>query len=385
MNTQNYNEKNQKPTKIKIAYVLPTLDKGGAERMVVDLILNLNRAVFEPVLILFKRGGEWLAELAAENIPVIILEKKRKIDPLNFWRLFKALKNSKPQIIHTHLGGDLYGRLAAKLLGVPVILSTEHNINSDEKPLQNFLKRITNGLADKIVAVSEAVKKDIISRYKAPETKISVILNGVETTKFLSRAKEKDKEMAVSEKNKAIIFGTMGRLSPQKGHLTLIKAWKQLKTRADCLIAGSGPLAASLNEEIKKAELDDKIKLVGPVSDPAAFLNSLDAFVFPSFWEGLGIVLLEAGLVGLPIIASAVNGITEIINEDTGWLVPAGDADALAAKIDWLAVNLNKPEVKDKSDRLRAKIIADFDIKKIAGEYQNLYRELLERKSTKQI
>jgi len=120
-----------------------------------------------------------------------------------------------------------------------------------------------------------------------------------------------------------------------------------------------------------------RIKLVGPVSDPAAFLNSLDAFVFPSLWEGLGIVLLEAGLVGLPIIASAVDGITEIIDENTGWLVPAGDTDALAAKIGWLADNLTTATVLAKTEKLREKIIVNFDIRKSAADYQALYLNLL--------
>jgi glycosyltransferase involved in cell wall biosynthesis len=369
--------------KIKIVYILPTLDKGGAERFSLDLILNLDRRVFAPAVILFKRGGEWLAELTAENIPVIIFKKNSKFSPRNFWLIFRALQHLRPQIVHTHLGGDLYGRLAARLLRVPVILSTEHNINADEKGIYRLLKRISNSWADKIVAVSPAVKKDIITRYKTAADKISVILNGLEINKFLARQKEyrpvgpADAAGSASV-NRIKIFGTIGRLSPQKGHKVLLDALAKLN-RPDIkgLIAGAGILEPELNKQIKETGMAERIKLVGPVSDPAAFLNSLDAFVFPSLWEGLGIVLLEAGLVGLPIIASAVDGITEIIDENTGWLVPAGDADALAAKIGWLADNLTTATVLAKTEKLREKIIVNFDIRKSAADYQTLYLSLL--------
>ncbi|MFA6194381.1 MAG: glycosyltransferase [Patescibacteria group bacterium] len=366
--------------KIKIVYLLPTLDKGGAERMVVDLILNLDRSIFEPTLILFKRGGGWLTELATENIPVVILEKRKKIDLSNLFSLLRAIRKIQPQIVHTHLGGDYYSCAISRLTDVPVILSTEHNVNSDESFWRNILKRINNRAADEIVAISDAVKNDIVSRYHLAAQKISVIKNGVDTAKFLKAAKIRKNESG-PESNHKVIFGTMGRLSPQKGHLVLIEAWKTVKPGIDCLIAGTGPLEKDLEEKIKKDGLKDRIKLIGPISDPAAFLNSLDAFVFPSIWEGLGLVLLEAGLVGLPIITSKIDGTVEIVDGETGWLVPAGNAVALAAKINWLADNLNEASVISKTEKLRKKIISNFSITDAAIRYQALYRDLLKRKN----
>ncbi|MFA6995189.1 MAG: glycosyltransferase [Patescibacteria group bacterium] len=365
--------------KIKIVYVMPSLDKGGAERFITDLILNLDSRFFNSTLILFKRGGDWLSELSTKNIPVIILEKKHKIDLINFWQLFKVLKKINPEIVHTQLGGDIYGRLAAKLLKIPVILSTEQNVNPDEKLLNNIIKRITGRYADKIVAISQAVKSDLISRYRTKENKIIVIPNGLEINKFLNQAKNSVVNQV--RKNKPLVFGTIGRLSPQKGYSGLIRVWKQLKQRGYlCLIAGVGPLAHKLKDEIAAAKLKTEIKLVGPV-ESVRFLNSLDVFVFPSLWEGQGLVLLEAGLIGLPIIASSVDGIREIIDEGTGWPVPAGDEAAWAAKIYWLANNIDSPEVNFRAERLRERIINNYDISKIAKRYQVLYFDLLNKKN----
>jgi len=365
--------------KIKIAYVMPSLDRGGAERFFTDLIINLDASVYEPVFILFKRGGAWAEELQAKHIPVIILEKKYKLDPINFWRLFKALKSFRPQIVHTQLGGDLYGRLAARLLKTPIIISTETNVNRDEKLIMNILKRITARYADKIVAVSQAVKEDLIARYRTDPQKIQVIYNGLEVAKFLSFV-ESEKPQPDSQKT-TITFGTIGRLAPQKGHSILIKAWSKLNNqRLLCKIGGVGPLANALTAQIKNEKLETQVKLVGPVTNVLSFLSSLDVFVFPSLWEGQGIVLLEAGLCGLPVIASAVDGITEVITEETGWLVPAGDVDALAEKIIWLTENLNTPAVTEKTRRLREQIISRFDIKNITAQYQDVYINLFKHK-----
>lgn len=361
-----------KKTKIKIAYVLPSLDKGGAERFITDLILNLNREIFSPTLLLFVRGGEWLSELEANDIPTIILEKRHKLDLINFWQIYSALRKTRPDIVHTQQGGDIYGRLAAKLLRIPVIVSTEQNINQDETPAVTALKRLTARWAAKIFAISEAVKIDAIKRYRLAPDKLAIIYNGINIQKFNSRKIRKNNIAST------LTFGTMGRLAPQKGQFVLISAWRRLKDKdIRCLIAGVGPLEKELDERIRYYGLTDKINLVGPVSDSAGWLESLDAFVFPSLWEGLGLVLLEAGLAGLPIIASAEGGITEIIDEQTGWLVPAGDAEALAAKISWLAVNLDQPEVQEKIKNLQTKIIGRFDIKKIAADYEDWYQRLL--------
>ena len=362
-------------SKIKIVYVVPTLDSGGAERFLVDLILNLDRDIYEATLILFKRGGLWLKELEEANVSVIILNKKYLIDFANFLSILKNLKKIKPTIVHTQLGGDLYGRLAAKILNIPVIISTEQNLNPDEKFISNAIKKITSRMASKIVAISGAVKNDLIKRYKISADKIVVIYNGLNINKFLNFNKE---IKTTSSEPRKIILGTIGRLSPQKGHSVLINALARIKDlNFEFLIVGAGPLKNSLNKQITGLGLSDKIKLIGIVEDAPAFLNSLDAFVFPSLWEGQGIVLMEAALTELPIIASDVDGIKEVLNQEDSYLVRAGDEKDLADKISWLLNNIDSAPVKERSLRLKNEIINKFSITKTAEEYQKLYQDLL--------
>jgi len=355
---------------------MPTLDQGGAERFLVDLLLNLDLNIFEPTLILFKRGGIWLKELEVKDIRVIILKKNFKFDPLNFFKIVKELKRIRPEIVHTQLGGDLYGRLAAKLLNVPLIISTEQNLNPDENIMQNFLKKLTSRFAVKIIAISGAVKNDLIYRYKVPENKIKIIPNGVNLNKFLNyhQKPENKKEL----ENQKIILGTIGRLVTQKGQSFLIKALAKVNDLDfECLIAGQGPLENQLTKQIKDLNLEDKIKLVGTIREVPEFLSSLDAFIFPSLWEGQGVVLLEAALMNLPIIASDVNGIKEVLNNETAYLVKPADVNDLAAKISWLINNITSAPVKARTLKLKEEIKDKFSSVKMAEDYQKLYQELI--------
>jgi glycosyltransferase involved in cell wall biosynthesis len=368
------NQSNQE-NKIKIVYVIPTLDPGGAERFLVDLILNLDRNIYEPTLILFKRGGLWLKELEEENISVITLNKKYLIDFANFLGIIRNLKKIKPLIVHTQLGGDLYGRLAAKILNIPIIISTEQNLNPDEKFVPNIIKKITSKTASKIVAISEAVKNDIIKRYKISADRVIIIYNGLNIDKFLNFNKE---IKTTGSEPRKIILGTIGRLSTQKGHSVLINALARIKDlNFEFRIVGAGFLENSLNKQIENLGLNDKVKLIGTVKDTPAFLDSLDAFVFPSLWEGQGIVLMEAALMGLPIIASDVDGIKEVLSQENAYLVKAGDEKDLADKITWLLNNIDSAPVKERSLRLKNEIINKFSITKTAEEYQKLYQDLL--------
>lgn len=363
--------------KIKITYIIPSLDSGGAERFIVDLLLNLDQEIFSPTLILFKRSGQWIKELESRGIKVLVFRKQSKFDLYNFWLIWRSIKKIQPQIVHTQLGGDLYGRLAAKLLGVPIIVRTEQNINNGENLITRWFKRISRNWDSRTIAISEAVKQDAIYRYHLSPKKIEVIPNGLNLEKFPQKIKP-----AVTAQKEKIIFGTLGRLVKQKDQMTLIKAWSLLKNqRAVCLIAGQGPLHNQLNREIKRLNLNQRIKLVGPVNNSASWLSSLDAFLFPSQWEGQGLALLEAGLIGLPLIAAPVGGIKELINDANGLMAPAGNAAAWAKKIDYLAERLNSAEITEKSQILRQQIINNYDIKKISTVYSRLYKHLLKDKN----
>ncbi len=367
----------KKKKAIRISYILPNLSKGGAERFLLDLIINLDKTKYEVSLILFNGAGEWIKDLDNSGVEIIILKKKHKIDLVNFWQLLTTLKRIKPQIVHTELGGDIYGRLAAKIISTPIIISTEQNLNPDEDFIHNLLKRWTSKWANRIVVIGEAVKKDSQRRYQIPNSKLVIIPNGIDINKFLVNISESRENL---NKPKKLIFGTLGRLAPQKGQSVLIKAWKNIENKeAECLIAGSGPLETKLKKEINKLGLKTRVKLIGTINDTPSYFRNLDVFILPSLWEGQGVVLLEAALAGVIIIASEVDGIKEILDQESAYLVPANNVYALSQKIHYLLNNFDSPEIDKKRKKLQNRIINNYDIKKITLKYESLYQKLSEQ------
>jgi len=353
--------------RIKVLHIIPTLDMGGAERLVTDLCLRLDKQRFEPVILCFKRGGQWEQELRQAGIKVIVLKKRFKFDPINLFDLWCVIRKEKPMLVHTHLGGDIFGRLFAGLSGLTVI-STEHNLNKDESFVMRMAKGVSAMYVSAIIAVSKAVAVDVAKRYAIPKEKIHVIYNGIDISRF---------ETAHIFSRPQVRIGSIGRLAPQKGFDCLIDAMAMLKEEnIECEIAGTGQLREYLEKKINTYNLSKLIKLIGIQKDVPKFLQSLDMFILPSRWEGLGIVILEAGATGLPVIATRVDGIREIINDGVdGLLVEPDNPSDLADKIKSL---LDKPDrAKAMADRLQAKVREHFTIDNMIKKYERLYEDIV--------
>ncbi len=356
--------------KIKIAYIMPSMASGGAERFLLDLLQTIDRERFEPLVILFKEAGHWHPELEKLALPIFVLSKKSKISLSNCWQIYKILKKEKPEIVHTQLGGDLRGRLAAKLAGVKVIISTEQNINRQERWYQRGIKIITSFWTEAIVAISPAVAKDMRQRYLLPLRKCELIIpNGIPLEKF--EYQEKRPETGI------ITVGAVGRLNKQKGFDILIEAWLKVKTENTRLvIAGEGEEREVLQKQINKSGLSEQISLIGNVQDMPAFYQSLNLLVMPSRWEGLGIAALEAGACGVPVVASAVDGLSDIINENTGWSLIPNDSQELARVLQETLSQLNSEVTRIKQAKLRTLIEEKYSINQVTVNYEDLYLKL---------
>ncbi len=354
-------------SQIHILHILPTLDTGGAERLLIDIAKGLNANRFKQAVLCFKWGGELVEEMRKTGTQVFVLEKKLAFDPLNFIKIWKIISKLKPDIIHTHLGADMYGRLIAGLKGIPVV-STEHNLNKDEGSMTRFLKKATIHYAKALIAVSQAVARDAHERYSVPLEKYEIIHNGVDTSRF---------SPSPHIFNKVLRIGSVGRLSEQKGFDVLIEAIHLLDDKdIVCEIAGEGSLRSQLESQIKKNNLSNQIKLIGVRHDIPEFLASLDIFVLPSRWEGLGIAALEAALVQIPIIVSNVDGLQEIVDDaHNGLVFDSGDAHDLAQKISWYKEH--ETEAHQFAKQLREKVAANFDIAKMLEKYEAVYEKVL--------
>lgn len=359
--------------KIKVLHILPNLSRAGAEKVCFDIVSNLDRERFSPSLLLFKDNGEgmdWQDSLREKSIPIYSLNKKYKLDIRNIWQIYKTIRQQRPDIVHTHLGADVYGRIAAYLAGIKIIVSTEHNINVSERPIITWLKKVTARMSVKIFPVSQAVKSDAITRYNIDSERLIVIYNGIDLDYF------NNKNIAPKVNRDKIIIGAMGRLSKQKGFHLLIEAAEKIKHKDfKILIAGEGELKSELRDQINILNLADKVELLGLV-DSKEFLQKIDIFVFPSLWEGLGLVALEAAAMGKPIVASATGGIAEIISQESGYLFEVGDENDLARQLNILISGLGSEELTSKVERARELVAQRFTLDKMIFDYSVWYEKL---------
>lgn len=363
--------------KIKIVYILPTLDRGGAERFFVDLIKNLDVNKFDPQLLLYKGGGDWGKELIDLGLELKILSKKPGFDLINFWQIYRYLKKSKAEIVHVQLG--FYVILAAYLAGVKKIVFTEVNINLDETKIYRSLKRLILPLATKIIAVSVAVKKDLAKRYRLKIDNISVVYNGIEVDNFPAQALKTEAERKARFKGSKtnFVFATLGRLEEQKGQKYLIKAFKEAKLKnSKLIIAGEGSLRNNLQKLISRLKLRSQVELSGPVQ-AREFFQKIDAFILPSLWEGMGIVLVEAALSARPVIFFDIPGASEVLNKDNAWPVKLKNIKELAKTMAVVKDNYNEPELALKVLKARTEMLKRFSIKNIAKIHEDIYLKLL--------
>lgn len=349
------------------------MEIGGAEKFFYDLIKHLDKEKFAPQLATVIGGGALENDFRALNIPLHIFGSRR----IRYWsgikqfyQLYCLFKKEKPQIVHTQLfAADLWGRLAAKLAQVPIIITTEQNINYDQSWIRELLKRITYNFADATVAISSAVKRYARYKYKVPKEKISVIPNDVDVAEF-----EKQLALAPAIKQPRSVILTVGRLVEQKGQKHILEAFACLKDKEkyELWLAGEGTLHADLEQLAKHLGIAGQVKFLGSRRDIPTLLKQADLFVFPSLWEGLGIAVLEAAIAKVPIVATAVDGILDIIEDnETGYLVEAGDSEDLQFAMEKMLANPGR--AKFMAEAAYQKVKNNFDIKVVVKKYEELY------------
>ena len=362
--------------KIKIAYILPQLSGGGAERMVIDLATHLPASLYLVFVITLKDAATpvWEEELTQANVQVVKLHKKFKLDIFCIWRLIKWLTINRPDILHTHLfGGDFYGRLVGHLARVPHIIGTEHNINRAEGRLRRWLKRLTAPWAEKIIAVSGTVL-DYVERYEGvTSSQAMVIYNGVPLEKFRPSYLITNDSWPCDIKK--IVVGGLGRLEYQKNWPCLIRAATKLPNNVIIKIAGIGREMKKLQRLICSLGLEKRVELVD-WQDSVKFLSQLDIFVLPSWWEGLPISLLEAGAVGLPVIVADIPSNREIVRDTTlGLWFDPHSPEELAEKLKLL---INEPAMARRmAANLHQVIERQFSSDLMRQRYQEVYESLL--------
>lgn len=365
--------------RINVLYIIWSLGLGGAERVVINLAKGLDKTRFNPTVCCLNEAGEFAAELEHLGIKVVALHKKSKADITVIRKLIAVIKEYNIQIVHTHLwGANFWGRIAAKVAGVPVIIATEHNVDIWKSNLNFALDRMLSHISDKIITVSRTVKEFYI-KHGIPAGKIEVIYNGIDTDARSSMLDAR-KEFGLAEGES--LLAIIGRIVEQKGHRYLFEALERLngQHKVKLLVVGDGPLLNNLKVTAQQnPQLREKVIFTGLRKDVRNLIEAVDILLMPSLREGLPMVALEAMAAGKPVIATNVGGTPELIKDgDNGILIEPRDSRQLAEAIKKLLVNT--PLSESLGRRGQESVLNRFSIKDMVKNTGNLYEQCLQSK-----
>lgn len=363
----------------RIAFCITDLDPGGAERALVHLVTRLDRQLWEPAVFCLGPPGALVGRLSEAQIPTTCLGARGRSDVGVVYRLCRELRRFRPEIVQSFLfHANLAGRIAARWARAAHCVS---GIRVAERrarwPL--WLDRVTNRLVTTNVCVSQSVAEFSATVARLPREKLIVIPNGVEVELFAAAEPLDLTEFGFPASAKAIV--AVGRLDRQKGLPDLLEAVSTLIAKhADVhlLLVGDGPERDRLTRITTELSLAHRVHFAGWRPDVPRILRSAFCLALPSLWEGMPNVVLEAMAAALPVVATRVEGIDElVVPGETGLIVPASAPSDLAAALDALLADPRGAKAMGCAGQERVK--SHFSWEKMAENYDALYRRLVGR------
>jgi glycosyltransferase involved in cell wall biosynthesis len=327
------------------------------------------------------RLGPLEDELRGAGVPVTRIGKPLKVDPFALLRLTRFLRRKRFDVLQTWVfAANAYGRVAARLAGVPVVVTAEMAVDLWKTRTHLALDRALARRCDRVVGNSHAVV-DFYRKAGVPDDRLAMIYSGVplQEPPAVDRAEVR---AAFGWPADAPLVLFAGRLMPQKGVDVLVTALdllQHVRPRVRTLIAGSGPLKSELEETAHGFALDGSLRFLGHRDDVPRLLAAADLLVLPSRYEGLPNVVLEAMTYRKPVVATAAPGTTEVVvDHETGLLVPVDDAPALARAI--RTITDDAELARRMGEAGRARVEAEFGVDAMVARFAELYESLARAK-----
>lgn len=373
-----------------VVHVLYGLARAGMERIVVSFI-NATTDRYRHAVIVVAEFGPLRAEIEGSVEACLSLDKKPGKDLPHYFRLWRALRKLKPDLVQTYNMGTLDMAPVVRAAGVRWLVHAEHGRDASDPEGKNRrhqrLRRWLEPLIARYVAVSPDLLAWLVDKVGISPAKALLIPNGIDLAPYRGArsGSRRRGELAAFAPAGTVLIGHVARLDKVKDQAGLLSAFKRLQeqsVRADCrlVIAGEGPERAELEARIAQLGLGESVRLLGNRSDVPELLAACDVFVLSSIAEGMPITLLEAMAAGLPVVATDVGGVASVVEAGvTGTLVPAGDPKALAGA---LAGYVNdEPLRRRHGDAGRARAFARFGLDTMTASYTALYDQLLGRRA----
>ncbi len=369
----------------RIGQLLHTLNVGGAEVLAARMARQL-RDHFAFTFFCLDELGALGEQLRDERFPVHVLERRPGLDWRCAYRLATLLRQERVDVLHAHQYTPFFYGLSARLLGDPLgrrppVLLTEHGRHHPDYPRRKrmLVNRLLIERRDRVVAVGGAVRQALVHNEGIPERRVQVIYNGVDLTPFAQAVPERAalrRSLGLPADEFVII--QVARLDYLKDHATAVRTMDRLVRAlpsARLLIVGEGPERQAIAELVRQRGLERHVEFLGLRRDVSLLLQASDAFLLTSISEGIPLTIIEAMAAALPVVATQVGGVGEIVeNGRTGLLAPSGDDDTLARHLLALAANPEKRQELGKLGRDRAHAL--FAEPRMMDGYGRLYEEM---------
>lgn len=358
---------------------------GGAENAMFMLLESLDRAAWEPTLLL--EDAPEVEPLAARAAAIGVSVRRVAPMPLGLTgatrvpAFARMLRRERPDVFHAHMSSPVackWGLAAAKLARVPAVLGTVQ-VGAYEPPDRSAywqLRVLARGV-DRYLAVSREIAGELVDRLGWPAEKVEVVYNAVDVERVAVPAPPGLREQLGGSETRPLVL-TPARLDAQKGHETLLEAAAEVP-EAMFVLAGEGPLRAELEARAVELGVGDRVQFLGRREDVPALLAACDVFALPSLYEGSSLAVLEAMAAGIPVVSSAIGGTEELIDDGrSGLLVPPGDAPALAAALRRLLgdADLRRDLAAKARARVEEGLTREQNAKRVAGVYCELLGDL---------
>lgn len=356
----------------RIAFLIPSLDRGGAETQISRLARGLDRARFQITVFCLRGEGPLAGPVREAGIPISVIGQRFRISPLSWFRLRRRLAGFRPDILHTWLfTSHFYGRLAGIAARVPVLVIGERCVDLWKTPLHWMIDRALARRTDAIVSNARATL-DYLATKGVTAPVMRVIPNALDPALTDSLRREAAPEWD---------FLAAGRLHEQKDYPTLLTAFAELRRThpdATLAIAGEGTERKRLETIVGRLGISGQVTFLGLQADVPALMTRARGFAMSSRYEGSSNSLLEALAVGTPVVTTDAGGTPELVPAGCGIIVPVGDIVRLA---DGMRQILDHPEdARVRAERAAAIIRERHALASVARQHEDLYEELLVKK-----
>lgn len=371
---------------IKVLHLVEHFHVGGLEKVITQLLTYAPQQI-NPGICVLGYSGYFAEQVERSGLSITHLNNGNRFNRKNFrlsiklmTQIFSLLLRTRPDVVHCHdMAGWYFGTIASMLVPkrIPIVY-TRHGSFSGLTRTIRYKAKILSKFTDRIIAVSEDVKNEWISKINISPVKINTVLNGVDTDLFSKRSNpDLKKELGLTDQN--FITGTVTRFFAVKNIEMQIEMVSRLKTQIPelrhIIVAPIGERGKKFKDIIKKRGLDKYIILAGYREDVPDMLSLFDIFILTSLSEGTPVSILEAMASGTPVISSRVGGIPKLVsNGQNGFLFDVDDLDGLCDNIYRLR---NNSELRNTLSRNSRKAAENFSIKNTCKHYEKIYNEIL--------